>query len=114
MAANNDGMRSFWLTALLALPAWAAPALQPLIDATPIGGEQFRTFVAEIRHVARGVGLQGDPLRRQARVSSGVFRRAEGGDDLVTATVQIVCVKLDAMKTTPIPEFLREKLEALQ
>ena len=38
MAANNDGMRSFWLTALLALPAWAAPALQPLIDATPIGG----------------------------------------------------------------------------
>ncbi|MBK7814644.1 MAG: nitrous oxide reductase family maturation protein NosD [Rhodocyclaceae bacterium] len=31
-------MRSFWLTALLALPAWAAPALQPLIDATPIGG----------------------------------------------------------------------------
>ncbi len=31
-------MRSFWLSAFLALPAWAALPLQPLIDATPIGG----------------------------------------------------------------------------
>jgi nitrous oxidase accessory protein len=37
-AANNGGMRSFWLSAFLALPAWAALPLQPLIDATPIGG----------------------------------------------------------------------------
>ncbi len=31
-------MRFLWLTALLALPVWAAPAFQPLIDATPSGG----------------------------------------------------------------------------
>ncbi len=60
------------------------------------------------------IGLQVEKLGRAQIVFRQFARRAEGGDDLVTATVQIVCVKLDAMKTTPIPEFLREKLEALQ
>ena len=31
-------MKAFWLSAFLALPAWAALPLQPLIDATPAGG----------------------------------------------------------------------------
>jgi nitrous oxidase accessory protein len=31
-------MRVFWFMAALALPAWAAPSFQPLIDATPTGG----------------------------------------------------------------------------
>jgi nitrous oxidase accessory protein len=38
VAANNDDMKAFWLSAFLALPAWAALPLQPLIDATPAGG----------------------------------------------------------------------------
>ena len=31
-------MKAFWLSIFLALPAWAALPLQPLIDATPAGG----------------------------------------------------------------------------
>ena len=38
----------------------------------------------------------------------------DGWEELVTGTVQIVCVNLEKMKSAPIPEFLRTKLEALQ
>lgn len=45
-----------------------------------------------------------------------VFRQVacRGDETLVVGMVQVVCVALDKMKTTPIPEFLRNKLEALQ
>lgn len=33
---------------------------------------------------------------------------------LLTGTVKVVCVNLNPMKATPIPAFLREKLETLQ
>ena len=60
------------------------------------------------------IGLTVEKLGR-AQITFRQFARRHGSDDdLVSGTVQIVCVKLDAMKTTPIPEFLREKLEALQ
>ncbi len=39
---------------------------------------------------------------------------ASGWDELVGGTIQIVCVNFAQMKSTPIPEFLRSKLEALQ
>lgn len=43
-------------------------------------------------------------------------RRRTGGEveDLVVAAVQIVCVNLGTMKSTPIPGWLRDKLEELQ
>lgn len=41
-------------------------------------------------------------------------RRQGNGEELVAASVQIVCVNLAAMKSTPIPSWLREKLEQLQ
>jgi len=60
------------------------------------------------------IGLAVEKLGR-AQITFRQFARRHGSDDdLVSGIVQIVCVKLDAMKTTPIPEFLREKLEALQ
>lgn len=39
--------------------------------------------------------------------------RNNGGEDLVSATVQIVCINLAAMKTTPIPSWLRQSLERI-
>lgn len=39
---------------------------------------------------------------------------AEGFEALTTAAVQIVCVDVTKMKSTPIPEWLRAKFEALQ
>ena len=35
-------------------------------------------------------------------------------DELVSGTIQIVCVNFALMKATPIPEFLRSRLENLQ
>lgn len=63
------------------------------------------------------IGLAVEKLGR-AQITFRQFARRQEADgstvDLVTALVQIVCVKLDAMKTSPIPEFLRQQLEALQ
>jgi acyl-CoA thioester hydrolase len=39
---------------------------------------------------------------------------AGGWDELVTGTIQIVCVNSALMKTTSIPPLLRTRLEALQ
>ncbi len=39
---------------------------------------------------------------------------AGGWDELVSATIHIVCVNATRMKTTSIPAILRTKLEALQ
>jgi acyl-CoA thioester hydrolase len=36
------------------------------------------------------------------------------GDELVSGTIQIVCVNFALLKSTPIPEFLRSRLEKLQ
>lgn len=61
---------------------------------------------------ALSVGLEVEKLSRAQVVFRQHVRR--GDEELVTGTVQIVCVDLDKMKATPIPEFLRSKLEALQ
>ena len=45
-----------------------------------------------------------------------VLRQCARRDDenLVTGTVNIVCVDLEKMKSAPIPDYLRETLKALQ
>lgn len=45
-----------------------------------------------------------------------VFRQhvRRGDEELVSGTVQIVCVDPVKMKTTAIPDWLRQKLESLQ
>lgn len=58
------------------------------------------------------VGLEVEKLGRAQIVFRQHIRRCE--EELVTGTVQIACVKLDVMKSAPIPAFLHEKLEALQ
>ena len=58
------------------------------------------------------VGLEVEKLGRAQVVFRQHVRRGE--EELVTGTVQIVCVNVDKMKTAPIPDFLRSKLEALQ
>lgn len=60
------------------------------------------------------VGLAVESLGRAQITFRQFVRRQDSGEELVSGSVQIVCVRLDAMKTTSIPEFLREKLEALQ
>lgn len=44
-----------------------------------------------------------------------VFRQYAclGDEVLVTATVQVVCVNTEKMKSAPIPEYLRTQLESL-
>lgn len=58
------------------------------------------------------VGLEVEKLGRAQVVFRQHVRRGE--EELVTGTIQIVCVNVDKMKTAPIPDFLRAKLEALQ
>jgi acyl-CoA thioester hydrolase len=41
-------------------------------------------------------------------------RPAGGSDELVSGSIQVVCVNCTQMKITSIPAFLRAKLEALQ
>lgn len=65
------------------------------------------------------IGLEVDKIGRAQITFRQHARRAnaavEGGwEELTTAVVQIVCVNLAQMKSTPIPAFLRSKLEALQ
>ena len=68
---------------------------------------------------ALSVGLEVEKLGRAQVVFRQHVRRADptvidGWEELVTGTVQVVCVNIEQMKSTPIPAFLRAKLEALQ
>lgn len=58
------------------------------------------------------VGLEVEKLGRAQVVFRQHVRRGE--EELVTGTVQIVCVNVEKMKSAPIPDFLRKKLESLQ
>jgi acyl-CoA thioester hydrolase len=65
------------------------------------------------------VGLEVEKLGRAQVVFRQHVRRPnpdspDGWEELVTGTVQIVCVNVEKMKSAPIPDFLRTKLEALQ
>lgn len=65
------------------------------------------------------VGLEVDKLGRSQVVFRQHVRRASpdapsGWEELVTATVQIVCVDFAKMKSTSIPDWLRAKFETLQ
>lgn len=42
------------------------------------------------------------------------IRCADTGNERVSGTIQIVCVNSTLLKSTPIPEFLRSRLENLQ
>ena len=58
------------------------------------------------------VGLEVEKLgRAQVILRQFVWR---GEEELVTGTVQIVCVNMEKMKSAAIPAHLRAKLEALQ
>ncbi len=58
------------------------------------------------------VGLEVEKLGRAQVVLRQHVRR--GDEELVSGTVQIVCVNVEKMKSAAIPEFLRTQLEALQ
>ena len=58
------------------------------------------------------VGLKVEKLGRAQVVFRQHVRRGE--EELVSGTVQIVCVDAEQMKATPIPDWLRQKLESLQ
>lgn len=65
------------------------------------------------------VGLEVEKLGRAQVVFRQHVRRPSdtapsGWEELVTGTVQIVCVNVEKMKSAPIPDFLHAKLEALQ
>lgn len=62
------------------------------------------------------VGLEVEKLgRAQVVFRQHVRREIEGrSEELVTGTVQIVCVDPEKMKATPIPDWLRQKLEYLK
>ncbi len=71
------------------------------------------------------IGLEVEKIgRAQIVFRHRVWRREENGEtsseknggtrELVSATVQVVCVALEAMKSTALPAALRSKLEALQ
>jgi acyl-CoA thioester hydrolase len=65
------------------------------------------------------VGLEVEKISRAQIFFRQHIRRANpavagGWDELVTGTIQIVCVNSALMKTTSIPPLLRTKLEALQ
>ncbi|MGE5386204.1 MAG: tol-pal system-associated acyl-CoA thioesterase [Betaproteobacteria bacterium] len=58
------------------------------------------------------VGLELEKLgRAQVLFRQFVLR---GDEELVTGTVQVVCVNLEKMKSAGIPELLRTKLETLK
>lgn len=58
------------------------------------------------------VGLEVEKLGRAQVVFRQHVRR--GDEELATGTVQIVCVDPHKMKSTAIPDWLRQKLESLQ
>lgn len=58
------------------------------------------------------IGLEVEKLGRAMIVFRQHVRR--GDEELVTGTVKIACVNVEKMKSAPIPEFLRAKLETLQ
>lgn len=58
------------------------------------------------------VGAQVEKLGRAQLVLRQFVLRGE--EELVTGTVQIVCVNSEKMKSAPIPDELRTKLETLQ
>jgi acyl-CoA thioester hydrolase len=65
------------------------------------------------------IGLEVEKLGRSQIIFRQHVRRenadAEGGwEELTTASVQIVCVDFAKMKSSPIPDWLRAKLETLQ
>jgi acyl-CoA thioester hydrolase len=65
------------------------------------------------------VGLEVEKITRAQIFFRQHIRRANpdtdgGWDELVTGTIQIVCVNSTLMKTTSIPPLLRTKLETLQ
>jgi acyl-CoA thioester hydrolase len=65
------------------------------------------------------IGLEVEKITRAQIFFRQHIRRANpaidgGWDELVTGTIQIVCVNSALMKTTSIPPLLRTKLEALQ
>ena len=65
------------------------------------------------------IGLEVEKLGRSQIVFRQFARRAnpaaeDGYDLLSTASVQIVCVNFEKMKSAPIPDWLRAQLEALQ
>lgn len=57
------------------------------------------------------VGLEVEKLGKAQVVFTQHARR--GNEELVTGTVQIVCVNTQKMKSAPIPDFLRNQLETL-
>ena len=65
------------------------------------------------------VGLEVEKISRAQIFFRQHIRRANPGaangwDELVSGTIQIVCVNSALMKTTSIPPLLRTRLEALQ
>lgn len=58
------------------------------------------------------IGLEVEKLGRAQVVFRQYVRR--GDEELATGTVQIVCVDPNKMKSTAIPDWLRQKLESLQ
>ena len=65
------------------------------------------------------IGLEVQKLGRSQIIFGQHVRRenpeVEGGwEELATAVVQIVCVNFEKMKSAPIPDWLRAKLESLQ
>jgi acyl-CoA thioester hydrolase len=65
------------------------------------------------------IGLEVEKITRAQIFFRQHIRRVNpavdgGWDELVTGTIQIVCVNSTLMKTTSIPPLLRTKLEALQ
>lgn len=58
------------------------------------------------------IGLEVEKLGRAQLVFRQHIRRE--AQELVTGTIQIVCVDAQTMKPTPIPETLRAQLETLQ
>lgn len=57
------------------------------------------------------IGLEVEKMGRAQVTFRQHVRRGE--EELATGTVQVVCVDLEKMKSTPIPEFLRQQLETL-
>jgi acyl-CoA thioester hydrolase len=58
------------------------------------------------------VGVGVEKLGRAQVVLRQFARR--GDEELVTGTVNIVCVDIEKMKSAAIPDYLRETLKALQ
>ena len=86
-------------------------------------GMAFVVRSASVEYLAPGrlddlleIELEVEKLGRAQIVFRHRALRREGAAlrELATATVQVVCVALDAMKTTPLPAALRAGLEAMR